>query len=42
MVRGGYEHTPNVVLDPAGNFEVLAEDAANPIELAAAHATAWW
>jgi len=38
----GYDHTPNVVLDATGNFEVFAEDAANPVELHVAHVTAWW
>ncbi len=38
----GYDHTPNVVLDAAGNFEVFAEDSNSQIELFAAHVTAWW
>jgi hypothetical protein len=38
----GYDHTPNVVLDAAGNFEVFAEDVSNPVELHVAHVTAWW
>lgn len=41
-VADGYDHTPNVVLDAAGAFEVLAEDANNPVELLIAHVTAWW
>jgi hypothetical protein len=39
---GGYAHTPSVVLDSAGGFELHAEDPASPIELHAAHVTAWW
>lgn len=41
-VVDGYDHTPNVVLDSSGNFEVFAEDSNNPIELFTAHVTAWW
>ena len=41
-VADGYSHTPNVELDAAGNFEILAEDVSNPVELLTAHVTAWW
>jgi hypothetical protein len=37
-----YVHTPTVVLDAHGGFDLHAEDGDRPVELFVAHVTGWW